>query len=144
MVSSKEYAAYCRASGLCTASDANRPIAGLSLQEIQHYLSWLHERTGLALALPNNQQWQQALYLGMNEKNICDYYGTGPNLVAGKPVYQSRFGINYRLASTYEWVQAGQSYALRGAFFKSAVQPYCRVMQVMPTEAAMPKVGFRR
>ncbi|ODN43269.1 serine/threonine protein kinase [Piscirickettsia litoralis] len=143
LVSMKDYAAFCESSGLCAIAPNDQPVEGLSSEKIQQYFSWLRTKTGLAVMLPGNFEWQQALYLGMNKKNICDYYGTGPNLVANKSAYHNRLGVNYHLASAYEWVNTGQGNALRGAFFKSAVQPYCRIMQVNPTGNNINRATFR-
>ncbi|AKP72865.1 Serine/threonine-protein kinase PknA [Piscirickettsia salmonis] len=142
-VTKNDYAKFCQASGLCAPISGDQPVTDLSFEQIEQYFSWLRNKTGLALQLPTNTKWQQALYTAMAQQSICDYYGTGPNLTTNQSIYHNRFNINYQLASYYEWVTMGQNHVLRGAFFQSAVKPYCRVMQVMPNQNNISQATFR-
>ena len=128
-ISHEEWNKYCFFSGNCEVRDDvddDRPVTGLSTEEIESYTEWLSERTGQPYRLPTEEEWEYAAHAQGHQPprdfncrvSMGDQILKGDDLVDVSSGHHNGWGLqNYIgnaqelvLTNGDEWVARGGSY----------------------------------
>ena len=132
-ISIADYNIYCRRSKQCTplsATDTSLPLTGISIQQAQHYVTWLAQQTGYNYHLPTDAEWVYAATAGGKSTSkdyncrvvIGDSVVKGNSILSVKSGPSNDWGLTNFVGNAQEWVmKGGVSLYARGGSFRDSL-----------------------
>lgn len=126
-VSIAEFNQFCASTGLCNKIDKNNqlPVSGVSIGQVDAYLSWLSSQSGKKYRLPSKNEWLHAAKSRskkLDPNRNCELstrgFQKGGDLVYYTVGSQNDWGLVNYVGNVQEWVyQSGRKLQAVGGSF---------------------------
>ncbi len=152
-ISISEFNQFCAATGICTKLSANAqlPATGISIEQVEAYLSWLSELSGKIYRLPSKTEWLHAAKSRskkLDPNRNCELstrgFQKGGDLVYYTVGQQNDWGLVNYVGNVQEWVyHSGRKLEAVGGSFLDPMES-CTISTSKPHNGTADKsTGFR-